>query len=136
LRHCDDLVKEYQGKGHQYLAENIGRCDDGRKGQDEYQGMLPVFPQEFALYQNYPNPFNPATVIRYEVATAGDVKIRIYNVRGALVTTLYDGHRKPGRYEVVWNGQNRRGEPVSSGVYFYRMETPGFVETRKMVLLR
>jgi hypothetical protein len=93
-------------------------------------------PTKTALYQNYPNPFNPATVIRYEVAEAGEVTIRIYNVRGALVTTLYDGHRKPGRYEVGWNGENRRGEPVSSGVYFYRMETPGFVETRKMVLLR
>ena len=58
------------------------------------------------------------------------------NVRGAFAKTLYDGHRKPSRYEVRWNGQNRRGEPVSSGVYFYRMKTPGFVETRKMVLLR
>jgi hypothetical protein len=93
-------------------------------------------PTKTALYQNYPNPFNPATVIRYEVAQAGQVAIRIYNVRGALVKTLYDGQRKPGRYEVGWNGRNRRGEPVSSGVYFYRMETPGFVETRKMVLLR
>jgi hypothetical protein len=93
-------------------------------------------PTKTALYQNYPNPFNPATVIRYEVAEAGEVTIRIYNVRGALVKTLYDGHRKPGRYEVGWNGENRRGEPVSSGVYFYRMETPGFVDTRKIVLLR
>jgi hypothetical protein len=93
-------------------------------------------PKKTALYQNYPNPFNPATVIRYEVAEAGEVTIRIYNVRGALVKTLYHGQRKPGRYEVGWNGQNRRGEPVSSGVYFYRMETTGFVETRKMVLLR
>ena len=102
----------------------------------EAAATLVELPRQTALYQNYPNPFNPATVIRYEVAQAGRVTIRIYNVRGALVKALYNGEREPGRYDVGWNGENQRGEAVSSGVYFYRMEAPGFVETRKMVLLR
>jgi hypothetical protein len=102
----------------------------------EAAAALVEVPAQTVLYQNHPNPFNPATVVRYEVARAGRVTIRVYSVTGALVKTLYDGQRQPGRYEVRWDGDNRHGERVSSGVYFYRMETEGFTDTRKMVLLR
>ena len=64
------------------------------------------------------------------------VSLRIYNVGGSLVKVVYDGYRTPGRYEVGWNGDNDRGDRVASGVYFYQLTTSGFLQTRKMVLLK
>jgi hypothetical protein len=90
------------------------------------------------LGQNYPNPFNPVTRIDYWVpgnrSTA--VSLVVYDVRGARVRTLVSGERPAGRYTVEWNGQNDQGAPVSSGVYFYRMTTAGFADTRKMLLMK
>lgn len=93
-------------------------------------------PTRATLYQNYPNPFNPATMIRYDIAEAGMVQIKIYDVTGAIVKTLESRHRKRGRYEIGWNGENDRGEAVASGIYFYRLAAPGYTQTRKMVLVR
>ncbi len=97
---------------------------------------LPAPPAETALHQNYPNPFNPSTVIRYDVAKAGEVLLSIYDATGALVRELYRGRREPGRYEAAWSGENDRGAPVVSGIYFYRLKTQDRTVTRKMVLLR
>ncbi|NUQ44388.1 MAG: T9SS type A sorting domain-containing protein, partial [Calditrichaceae bacterium] len=88
-------------------------------------------PNAFALSQNYPNPFNPSTNIRYSLPRATNVKITVYNIRGQLVATLVDGYRAAGEYLVTWNAAS-----LASGVYFYRLEAPGMVETRKMMLLR
>ena len=98
--------------------------------------MLPGLPTATALHQNYPNPFNPSTVIRYDVAAAGAVTLKIYEARGALVRTLFDGRRATGRYEVGWSGRDNAGAAVATGVYFYRLEAPGFITTKKMVLLK
>jgi hypothetical protein len=102
----------------------------------EHQQDLPSVPTETVLHQNHPNPFNPTTIIRYELAKAGMVRLRIYDARGALVKDLYKGHRPAGRYEVGWDGANERGERVASGVYFYVLETPEVKQTKKMVCLK
>jgi hypothetical protein len=101
-----------------------------------YDDELPGLPKETTLHQNYPNPFNPSTIIRYDLAQHGQVTMRVYDVSGALVTVLEDRVRAPGRYEVGWQGENAQGERLASGVYFYRLEAPGFTQTRKMVLLK
>ena len=88
------------------------------------------------LHQNHPNPFNPTTVIRYDLAASGIADLRIYDARGALVKVLESAYRPAGRYEIVWDGTNGRGERAASGVYFYRLRTPSFNRTRKMVLLK
>jgi flagellar hook assembly protein FlgD len=88
------------------------------------------------LYQNSPNPFNPETEIRFELAAASEVSIRIFDASGQLVRVLESGRRSAGVHAVRWNGLRETGEPVSSGVYFYRMTSAGFDETRKMVLLK
>jgi hypothetical protein len=88
------------------------------------------------LYQNRPNPFNPTTVISYELADAGDVELRVYNVRGALVKVLESAYRPAGRHDITWDATNDRGERVASGVYFYQLQTAAFSRTRKMVFLR
>jgi hypothetical protein len=91
------------------------------------------------LGQNHPNPFNPVTTIEYWVpggSAKSAVSVVIYDVRGARVRTLVNGERASGRYAVQWDGRNDAGAPVSSGVYFYRMLTGSFRDSRKMVLLK
>ncbi len=89
-----------------------------------------------SLAQNYPNPFNPVTTIVFALSEASDVKLKIYDPAGRLVRVLVDGSRPAGSHRIGWDGRNGDGALVSSGVYFYRIETGLFRETRKMVLLR
>ena len=89
------------------------------------------------LFQNAPNPFNPETVIRYSVANSGRVAIRVYSVSGSLVRTLIDGHHPPGQFSVRWDGRNDHGEPLASGVYFYKLETAaGARDSKKLIMLK
>lgn len=83
-----------------------------------------------------PNPFNPLTTIRFELAAPAHVAIAVFDAGGRLVRRLVDRRTGAGRHEVTWNGLDGVGNAAASGVYFYRLMTPGFVETRKMVLLR
>ena len=103
---------------------------------EKHKYLLPGPPEKTALYQNYPNPFNPATVIRYDLAAAAKIDLRVYDVTGALVRVLEDTRRGPGRYEASWDGRDDNGTPVSSGVYFYRLTAGYSVMTRKMLLLK
>lgn len=96
----------------------------------------PLLPEKVTLYQNFPNPFNPSTIISYEVATAGNVALVIYDVLGRKVHTLINERQAAGRYEVVWNGRDFRGQPVGSGIYIYRIEADGIAQNRRMLLLR
>jgi hypothetical protein len=90
-----------------------------------------------ALAQNYPNPFNPVTTIRFTLGNTAPVRLDVYNVAGQRVRRLVDDTRETGVvHEVVWDGRNDAGHEVSSGVYFYKLVAPGFVKTKKMVLLK
>ena len=93
-------------------------------------------PAVFALGQNYPNPFNPTTEIRYDLPSGSRVKLEIYNVLGARVATLVDEHQKAGSKIASWDGRDVNGAPVSSGVYFYKLQAGSYTEIRKMILLR
>ncbi len=90
------------------------------------------------LRQNYPNPFNPETRIVYYVPEGepGPVSLVDYDVGGARGRTLVSEPRTPGRDEAVGDGRNDSGDRVGSGVYFYRLRQRGFVDTRKMILLK
>jgi gluconolactonase len=96
--------------------------------------------EPFELNQNYPNPFNPSTEIIYTVPSieAGvGVILRVYDSLGREVVTLVDGIQKAGKHSVEWNGTNSAGHKVGSGVYLYQLKSNnGYVDTRKMVLLR
>lgn len=83
-----------------------------------------------------PNPFNPLTAIDYSVARPGRVRLEVFDLRGRRVRDLVDQWLEPGQYTVQWNGTDVRGLRVASGVYFCRMETGAFRETKRMVLLR
>ena len=111
--------------------------ESGPAGPGTVTGIEPIIPKTFALHQNAPNPFNPTTTIRYDIpAGGGAVSLRIYDVGGRLVRTLVEGDQTPGTKSVSWNGTNERGNDVATGVYFYRLEAPGFQKTRKMVFLK
>jgi hypothetical protein len=90
-----------------------------------------------ALQQNYPNPFNPHTTIRYSLARSERVQLRVFDVRGRLVTTLRDGSEPAGERRVEWDGRDREGQPVASGVYIYRLTTDsGDAKSRRMAVLK
>ena len=95
-----------------------------------------VVPSRYALYDNRPNPFNPVTTIAYDLPRDGRVRLTIYDVRGAPVKDLVNAPEPAGRHSTTWDGRNQRGEPVASGVYFYRLTVGDFVQTKKMVLLK
>lgn len=89
------------------------------------------------LRQNYPNPFNPETTIEYSLREDVDMmELKIYNVLGQEVRTLFSGSRSKGEYTVVWDGKDNFGRSVTSGIYFYRMTTPNFNKINKMMLLK
>ncbi len=96
----------------------------------------PNLPTTFALSQNYPNPFNPSTQIKFDIPVRSHVRLTIYNVLGQRVKTLVDREMAPNFYIVDWDGTSDNGTHISSGVYFYKLEAEGFVETKKMVLLK
>jgi len=102
-----------------------------RPAEDE----LPVV-QRTALHGIHPNPFNPRTTVRFDLQKSGPVRLRIYDVRGRLVQVLADEWMQPGRYEMVWEGDDRKGSRVASGVYFLTMEASGERFRRKMALIR
>ncbi|MDD3633343.1 MAG: T9SS type A sorting domain-containing protein [Candidatus Cloacimonetes bacterium] len=89
-----------------------------------------------SLEQNYPNPFNPTTSIRYSINEPGSVSLDIYNVKGQLVKTLYQGNAEIGSHTAIWNGLDNSGNACSSGVYFYRLRTPKTSLVRKMLMLK
>ena len=93
-------------------------------------------PTSFELSQNYPNPFNPSTAIRYSLPTAQNLLLAVYDVNGKKIADLVNNYQNSGTYEVTWNGVNNAGEPVASGVYFYRIETQTFRESKKLVLMK
>jgi hypothetical protein len=88
------------------------------------------------LRGNFPNPFNPTTTISYNLPASGKVKLGVYNLRGQLVRTLVNEAKSAGDHKVVWDGKDERGNTMSSGIYFYRLDTGKHSETRKMMLMK
>ncbi len=88
-------------------------------------------PKHYSLMQNFPNPFNPVTVIRYGLPAQSSVKLEVYNTLGQRIFTLVDDIVEAGYHEVPFNASH-----LPSGVYIYRLQAGGFVESRKLLLLK
>ena len=102
----------------------------------------PGIPASFGLNQNYPNPFNPTTTITFDIQKLSAADISVYNVLGQKVATLFASELPPGTYSVVWNGTTDNGLPVSSGMYFARMNArvegtgESYTALRKLLLMK
>ncbi|HER00135.1 MAG TPA: T9SS type A sorting domain-containing protein [candidate division Zixibacteria bacterium] len=99
-------------------------------------GSSPTVPDEYSLSQNYPNPFNPNTVISFELPTACNVELSVFNLLGQRVASLVNGYHDAGIYESEWDGTDDDGNRVSSGIYLYRIKAGNFVQTKKMLLAK
>ncbi len=96
-----------------------------------------VIPKEFVLGNNYPNPFNPETVIPIELPEAVKISLKIYNILGEEVRTLFHGPLETGRHQFTWDGTNHVGQRCPSGIYLYHMEgNNGFKVSRRMILMK
>lgn len=93
--------------------------------------VVSIIPNKYSLEQNYPNPFNPTTTIKYSLPKAGFVSIKVYDIVGRMVSELVSEFKESGNYNVAFHGSS-----FASGIYFYRIETNSFVDTKRMVLVK
>jgi len=123
-----------------FLCDASDNNDDVYIDEVEFRGLTagkaqpeatPLAPLAFALGQNHPNPFNPSTTIAFSVPREARVQLRIFDLRGQVVATLVDGTLAAGEHQVQWDARR-----APSGVYVYRLDAPGFTQTRKMSLLK
>ncbi len=91
---------------------------------------------EYTLSQNYPNPFNPTTQIKFSIPKEGNVSIKIFDITGQEIIELLNDAKEAGEYSVDWNGVDRSGIKVASGLYLYTIQAEAYRETRKMLLLK
>ena len=90
-----------------------------------------IVPENFEFLQNYPNPFNPRTVISVQLPVSGEVLLKVYDVMGREVQTLVNERLNAGTYSVTFDGSN-----LSSGVYFYKLQSGDFTSVKRMVLIK
>jgi hypothetical protein len=90
----------------------------------------------FKLEQNYPNPFNPITTLKYDLPEDSFVDITVYDMLGNVVNNLINANQSSGYKSIKWNATNNQGEPVSAGVYLYKIQAGEFSQTKKMILLK
>jgi hypothetical protein len=88
-------------------------------------------PDKFSLSQNYPNPFNPSTKIKFEIPKSTFVRITVFNSLGQQISALANQNVPSGTYETEFNGEN-----YPSGIYYYKLETPYFTQTKKMLMIK
>ena len=96
-----------------------------------------ITPEDYKLSQNYPNPFNPTTTIQYTLPMRDQITVTVYNMLGQEVVRLMNNEEKPaGTYQISWNGMDKNGVQVSSGMYFYTMSSPHMQKTMRMTFLK
>jgi flagellar hook assembly protein FlgD len=93
-------------------------------------------PQAIVLSQNYPNPFNPETTVAFQLPAGSDISISIHNLLGEDIDTLVSGYHEPGFYTIRWNGTDRNGNRVPSGMYLYSLTAAQTILQKTMLLLR
>ena len=145
--HQDEKVLMYS-MGNQSLSANkislfelpqgitIERAKVAGPAGQRYKVALGMIPETFAVHQNYPNPFNPNTSIQIDLPEITQVRIIIYDARGREITTLLNEELLPGYHTLKWNGLNKSGRQVASGIYFIHVRTDGFDKSIKATLLR
>jgi hypothetical protein len=129
----DLLNIDFTGEGNIRLTQAYFAGYYGEMLKTELASGL--VPGNFHLSQNYPNPFNPSTAINLSVPKSCDWDLAIFNAAGQVVKKIY-GHAEPGTITIHWDGTNDYGQPVATGLYFYKVHAAEYTETRKMILLK
>jgi hypothetical protein len=130
-----------------YSEDVLGVAGTGldNDGDDDYDGsdvdcvasgVEDILSYNLELHQNFPNPFNPGTTIRFSLQRASRVRVDVFSSDGRLVRTLLSQELPPGAYDIPWNGRDASGNPISSGVYFCRLQSGEEQFTNRMVLLK
>jgi len=122
------------GEYYKYKLEDVSLT--GERVMHDPIEVFVVKPEKYDLAQNYPNPFNSITHIRYQMPEQNHVSIRIYNLLGQQVITLADEIKEAGYHTLMWDGIDKHGNLVGSGIYYYRIVSGSFSQTKKMVLLK
>ena len=128
-----DLISLAPGEFHIYTDKWVEPAEPGLLAISDGLTLLPVL---FSLSQNYPNPFNATTRIDYALPADGSVSLIIYDLLGREVKRLVTGTKPAGGYSVLWNGQDRQGTRVASGIYYYVLVSENKTLARKMLLLK
>lgn len=119
------------------ISKNLKILVGDREFVAEETSDKTLVPVDFELSQNFPNPFNPVTSIRFGIPHAEKVRIQVFDILGKEVTTLIDNEQKQAGYHLVsWNGKDRYGSEVASGLYIYRLQAGKFSQTKKMLLIQ
>jgi hypothetical protein len=112
-------------------VESLVKMFAGLRPVTSVEEVGAAVPTSFALQQNYPNPFNPSTTISFSVGTYNHTSLRVYDLLGREVATLFQGMKQAGTYSITWDARN-----YPSGIYFYRLQSGLTVETKRMVLIK
>ncbi len=136
----DGSYAESSGSVTVGATESVYNADIALGDQSTGIDLDAVLPVEFALEQNYPNPFNPSTEIQFALPKTAMVSLKVYNLLGEEVMTLFDGQQQAGRYLVKWDGTDQNGVRMASGIYLYRLQAKAggeqFTQTRRMLMLK
>lgn len=103
---------------------------------EEINAPQNLIPDSYSLFQNYPNPFNLKTEISYQIPEASAVNLSIYNLLGEEIITLVDKQQDAGKYKVLWDGKDKNGTVLPTGVYLYRVQTDQYAKSRKLTILK
>jgi ligand-binding sensor domain-containing protein len=121
------------GGGVTLMQDYLPPCDNCVTSLNTKDSSLPV---NFSLDQNYPNPFNPVTTINYHLPVKGQVTLKVYDVKGNLIRTLVNNYQTPGNKNIIWDGRDKIGNTVASGIYLYELATRDYREVKRMVFLK
>ena len=133
------FVEEDRSKGMhnaKYTVQLLGKALNEKWANIEIERDDLTTPDSYLLSQNYPNPFNPSTTIHFAIPKTSEVRVDIYDMTGRHVTTLLNTAMSAGNYRVTWNGDDRDGAKVASGMYLYRLNAGSFAMTKKMLLVK
>jgi len=118
------------------LYEYDKESEEDKLSGAQFAGLSKGIPLANLLCQNAPNPFGHQTTISYQLAQEGYVRLRVYNITGQLVKTLFVGNSKPGVFTVSWDGSDDNGKKVANGVYLYRLNTKEYSKTMKLAIIK
>jgi photosystem II stability/assembly factor-like uncharacterized protein len=124
-------LTDFSSIGTWYAVRDNGGITKGTYSISSVNPVLSEIPGEFSLMQNYPNPFNPSTTFKFSIPEKSFVTLKVYNSIGVEIETIVKGELSPSTYEAKWEASK-----YSSGVYFYSLQTIGFSETKKMILIK